>query len=138
VPRGLIGTRDLRVARANIGDEGEVRVRYGIISKLPAQRSGADATAVLFSVQDNPGALYDILQHFKERNCNLRRLQSRPVPGEGWSYLFYVEVSGHATDRSLVAALEGIKRETKMLKVVGSFPLEVPDPQGAAAAGLQR
>jgi chorismate mutase/prephenate dehydratase len=138
VPRGLIGTRDLRVARENIGDEGEVRVRYGIISKLPAQRTGADATAVLFSVQDNPGALYDILHHFKERNCNLRRIQSRPVAGEGWSYLFYVEVSGHVTDRSLVAALEEIKRETKQLKVVGSFPLEIPDTPPPAAMELPR
>jgi chorismate mutase/prephenate dehydratase len=128
VPRGAIGTHDLRVARENIGDEGEVRIRYGVVSRLPAQRSGADATAILFSVHDRPGALHDLLQHFKERSCNLRRIQSRPVPGEGWEYVFYVEVSGHMTDRSLVAALEGVKREAKTLKIVGSFPLESPEP----------
>jgi chorismate mutase/prephenate dehydratase len=50
------------------------------------------------------------------------------VQGEGWEYVFYVEVGGHMTDRPLVAALEGVKREAKMLKIVGSFPLEVPDP----------
>jgi chorismate mutase/prephenate dehydratase len=38
--------------------------------------------------------------------------------------VFYVEVSGHTTDRTLVAALEGVKQETKMLKIIGSFPLE--------------
>jgi chorismate mutase / prephenate dehydratase len=128
VPRGAVGTHDLRVARENIGDEGEVRIRYGVVSRLPAQRSGADATALLFSVHDHPGALHDILQHFKERSCNLRRIQSRPVPGEGWEYLFYVEVSGHLTDRALVAALEGVKREAKTLKIIGSFPLEFPEP----------
>jgi chorismate mutase / prephenate dehydratase len=37
-------------------------------------------------------------------------------------------VSGHITDRSLVAALEGIKQEAKMLKILGAFPLERPDP----------
>jgi len=128
VPRGSVGTTDLRVARENIGDDGEIRMRYGVISRLPAPRSGADGTAVLFSVHDRPGALHDILQHFKERSCNLRRIQSRPVQGEGWEYVFYVEVGGHMTDRPLVAALEGVKREAKMLKIVGSFPLEVPDP----------
>ncbi len=128
VPRGTQGTHDLRVARENIGDEGEVRIRYGVLSRLPAQRSGADATALLFSVHDHPGALHDILQHFKERSCNLRRIQSRPVPGEGWEYLFYVEVGGHLTDRHLVAALEGVKREAKTLKIIGSFPLEFPEP----------
>ena len=128
VPRGAVGTHDLRVARENIADDGEVRIRYGIVSRLPAQRSGADATALLFSVHDHPGALHDILQHFKERNCNLRRIQSRPVAGEGWEYLFYVEVGGHVTDRTLVAALEGVKREAKTLKIIGSFPLEQPEP----------
>jgi chorismate mutase/prephenate dehydratase len=128
VPRGAVSTRDLRVARENVADDGEVRIRYGVVSRLPAQRSGADATAVLFSVHDHPGALHDILQHFKERSCNLRRIQSRPVAGEGWEYLFYVEVSGHLTDRSLVAALEGVKREAKTLKIIGSFPLEFPEP----------
>jgi chorismate mutase/prephenate dehydratase len=50
------------------------------------------------------------------------------MPGEGWEYVFYVEVSGHMTDRTLVAALEGVKREAKTLKIIGSFPLEHPDP----------
>lgn len=127
VPRGAVGARELRVARENVGDEGEVRLRYGVIGRVPAPRSGADGTALLFSVRDRPGALHDILQHFKERSCNLRRIQSRPLPGEGWEYVFYVEVSGHVTDRPLVAALEGVKRETKMLKIIGSFPLEFPD-----------
>ncbi len=133
VPRGAIGAQDLHVARENIADDGEVRIRYGIVSRLPAQRSGADATALLFSVHDHPGALHDILQHFKERSCNLRRIQSRPVHGEGWEYVFYVEVSGHLTDRALVSALEGVKREAKMLKIVGSFPLDTPDAQAQEA-----
>ena len=128
VPRGSAGPTTLRIARENIGDDGDVRMRYGVIARLPAPRSGSDATALLFSVHDHPGALHDILQHFKEKNCNLRRIQSRAVPGEGWEYVFYVEVGGHVTDRPLVAALEGVKREAKMLKVVGSFPLDVSDP----------
>lgn len=138
VPRGAVGTHDLRVARENIADDGEVRIRYGVVSRLPAQRSGADATALLFSVHDHPGALHDILQHFKERSCNLRRIQSRPVVGEGWEYLFYVEVGGHMTDRGLVAALEGVKREAKTLKIVGSFPLEFPEPQHPEASDRAR
>lgn len=131
VPRGGGGSSELRVARENIGDAGEVRMRYAVLSRLPAPRSGADATAILFSVHDHPGALHDILQYFKERSCNLRRIQSRPVASEGWEYVFYVEVSGHTTDRSLVAALEGVKREAKMLKIIGSFPLEFPDAPAA-------
>jgi len=129
VPRGFVGAHELKVARENIGDEGEVRIRYGVVSRLPAPRSGQDATAIFFSLRDRPGALHDLLHHFKERSCNLRRIHSRPVPGEGWDYVFYVEVGGHITDRNLVAALEGVKHETRMLKIIGSFPLERVEPQ---------
>lgn len=115
--------QELRVVQENVGDEGEIRIRYAIVSRLPVPRTGNDATAVLFGVHDKPGALHSILEAFKERNCNLRRIQSRPINSDGWEYVFYVEVSGHVTDRPLVAALEGVKSKARMVKIVGSFPL---------------
>lgn len=129
VPRGAITPAELRVLAENVCDEGEIRIRYGVVSKMPMSRTGQDATAVLFSVHDRPGALHDVLQAFKEKSCNLRRIQSRAVPGEGWEYVFYVEVSGHVTDRPVVAALEGVKQRARMLKVLGSFPLDVADAE---------
>ena len=98
--------------------------RYAIAGARPAIRSGKDTTCLLFSVDDSPGALFDVLRHFAERGVNLKKLQSRPVSGKGWDYVFYVEVSGHVTDRPLVTALEAVKRGTKYLKVLGSFPIE--------------
>jgi chorismate mutase/prephenate dehydratase len=44
------------------------------------------------------------------------------MAGESWQYLFFAEVSGHFTDRPLVAAFEEIKRLTKYFKVLGSYP----------------
>ena len=134
VARGYAGPDGLRVARENIGDDGEVRIRYAVIARLPAPRAGADATAMIFTLRERPGALHDVLHHFKERSCNLRRIQSWPVPGEGWEYLFYVEVGGHITDRALVSALEGVKHEAKMLKILGSFPLERPELAGSGSS----
>jgi chorismate mutase/prephenate dehydratase len=135
IPRGLSLSQDLRLIADNIGDEGELRIRYGIVSKMPMSRTGNDATAVLFSVHDRPGALHDVLQAFKEKNCNLRRIQSRAIPGEGWEYVFYVEVSGHVTDRPLVSALEGVKQKARTLKIVGSFPLDTIEPSAPSSLG---
>lgn len=119
---------DLRTVSENVGDEGELRVRYGVVSRLPMPRTGNDATALLFGVHDRPGALHDVLQAFKEKSCNLRRIQSRAVPGgDGWEYVFYVEVTGHVTDRPLVAALEGVKQKARLLRIVGSFPLDAAE-----------
>ncbi len=122
IPEECGRAADLAVAEANVGDEPDLAYRYGLASARPASRSGNDTTALLFSIDDTPGALFDVLKHFAERGINLSKLQSRPVRGESWAYLFYVEVTGHVTDRPVVTALEAIKRATKYLKVLGSFP----------------
>lgn len=114
----------LEVVRPNVGDTADMSFRYGIAGGRPASRSGNDTTCLLFSVDDTPGALFDVLRHFAERGVNLKKLQSRPVSGKGWDYVFFVEVSGHVTDRPVVTALEAVKRGTKYLKVLGSFPTE--------------
>ena len=113
----------LDTLRGNIGDEPDLKLRYGFASSRPAMRSGNDATCLLFSVDDQPGSLFGVLRHFAERGVNLRKLQSRPVSHGDWDYVFYVELGAHATERSVTTALEAIKRSTKYLKVLGSFPV---------------
>ncbi len=115
---------ELQTVRANVGDTSDLSFRFGIAGLRPAPRTGRDTTCLLFSVDDSPGALFDVLRHFAERGVNLKKLQSRPVSGRGWDYVFYGEVSGHVTDRPVVTALEAVKRGTKYLKVLGSFPTE--------------
>jgi chorismate mutase/prephenate dehydratase len=49
------------------------------------------------------------------------KIHSRPVEGESWAYMFFVEIMGHATDRTLVTAFEDVKRSAKFFKVLGSY-----------------
>jgi chorismate mutase/prephenate dehydratase len=112
----------LSLLRDNVGDLPDVKLRYCVVSQRPASRSGTDVTCLLFSVDDSAGALFDVLKHFAERGINVKKLHSRPVPRETWSYVFYVEIGGHVTERQVVTALEAVKRSTKYLKVLGSFP----------------
>jgi len=112
----------LEIAYKNVLDRGHDRVRYAIIGARPSSRAGEDSTAVVFSLADNPGALLDVLRQFSERGINLSKIQSRPVEGESWAYLFFLEVVGHATDRQLVSAFEEVKRLTKFFRVLGSYP----------------
>lgn len=121
VPETAGAASGLAAVTHNVGDAPDLSVRWAMVSARPASRTGSDATAILFSVDDTPGALFEVLRHFAERGVNLRRLQSRPVRGESWAYLFYVEVSGHTTDRGVVTALEAIRRGTRYLRVLGSF-----------------
>jgi chorismate mutase/prephenate dehydratase len=111
----------LEVARKNVRDDGDDRIRYAIIGTRPSSRTGNDMTAIALSVADAPGALHGVLKQFAERGINLSKIQSRPAPGESWQYLFFIEVAGHATDRNIVAALEDVKRQTKFFKLLGSY-----------------
>ena len=113
---------ELTVARPGMVEGGAERVRYAIVGARPGGRTGDDATACVFSVNDAPGALLDVLKLFAERGINLRKIQSRPAPGEEWTYLFFVEVGGHATDRPIVSAFEEVRQKTRFFKVLGSYP----------------
>ena len=120
-PTGL--EQGLGLLRQNVGDLAENRMRYAIAAPRPASRSAADVTCLLFSLDDKPGSLFDILRHFAERGINIRRLHSRPGR-EAWDYVFYVEIGGHATERSVITALEAVKKSTRYMRVLGSFPQE--------------
>jgi len=112
----------LAIARRSMLDESHGRVRYAIVGGRPSPRTGDDSTAIAFSLHDAPGALLDVLSQFAEREINLSRIQSRPMEADGWAYLFFIEVVGHATDRGIVSAFEEVKRRTKFFKVLGSYP----------------
>jgi chorismate mutase/prephenate dehydratase len=112
----------LEVARRNVLDAGSERVRYAVVGARPSTRTGNDVTSLVFSVQDAPGSLLDVLGVFAERGINLSNIQSHPVEGQTWQYLFYVDMAGHFTDRPLVTAFEELKRMTRFFKVLGSYP----------------
>jgi chorismate mutase/prephenate dehydratase len=53
---------------------------------------------------------------------NLTKLESRPMPGRPFEYLFYVDVEGNIADAHVKTALEQIRGLTHSLKVFGSYP----------------
>jgi len=110
------------VVLPNVGDEPDLRMRYAVIGTRPSPRTGEDVTSLVFTLSDEPGALLAVLGDFAKRGINVKNVMSRPAPGEGWDYVFYMDVMGHATDRAIVAALDEIKKNTRFLKVLGSYP----------------
>lgn len=113
----------LTVLVNSVSDSADPRMRYAVVSNRPASRSGHDATAVILGVNNEPGALFEALKHFAERGINLRKIQSRTSDVDQGEYLFFLEVSGHITDRPVVTALEGLKKSIKTLKILGSYAI---------------
>ena len=117
----------LQVARGNVADMIGEHVRACVASMRPAQRTGHDTTSFVISLDDSPGALFRVLKPLADRDLNLRRIQSRPraareASDAGRAYRFFMEVAGHSTDRPLVTAFEEMKRGTRLLKILGSYP----------------
>jgi chorismate mutase / prephenate dehydratase len=112
----------LTVAMRSVRDHGGDRVRYAVVGPRPSGRTGQDVTSLVFTVRNAAGSLLDVLRVLAERGINLTNIQSHPMRGEVWSYLFYIELSGHFTDRPLVTAFEEIKRLTRSFRVLGSYP----------------
>ncbi len=115
------GELGLAVVRRDIRDDGEERVRYVVVGTRPSPRTGRDRSVIAISVADSPGALHEVLKAFAEREINLTKIQSRPVPGDSWKYIFFLEIEGHTTDRNMVQALDDVKRLTKFFRVLGSY-----------------
>lgn len=113
----------LVVHQRSILDRVGDRVRYALVCPRPSGRTGEDLTSLVFTVGDAAGSLLDVLRVLAERGINLTNIESHPTRSEAWSYLFYVELAGHFTDRPLVTAFEEIKRRARSFKVLGSYPV---------------
>ena len=84
----------------------------------PAARNRA---SLCFAVADRPGALFTALQVLAERGLNMKKLESRPILGKPWQYLFYVEVDMPSDAAVFSRSLEELKRVTEDLRVLGTY-----------------
>jgi chorismate mutase/prephenate dehydratase len=76
----------------------------------------------MVSVKDRVGALYDMLKPFSECGLNLTKIESRPSRRKAWEYFFYIDVEGHIDDQPVKQALEALRPQCQVLKVLGSYP----------------
>jgi chorismate mutase/prephenate dehydratase len=110
------------VARS-IEDQSDLETRYVAVGNDLPPRSGEDRTAIALALHDAPGVLVDCLRPFADRKLNIYRLETRPARGWAWRYLILVEVDGHVTDRTVLAAIEELRTSSRYVKVLGSYPI---------------
>lgn len=113
---------DLKVVRSRIEDQINNVTRFLVVSRKPAEPSGNDKTSILFSVKDQPGILYRMLEPFARRDVNLSKIESRPVKTKAWEYIFFLDISGHISEQPVSSAIEELRSFCQFLKVLGSYP----------------
>jgi chorismate mutase/prephenate dehydratase len=123
---------DLKIAKSKIEDEARNVTRFLVIGREPAKPSGSDKTSIMFSVKDEPGILYRVLESLASRGVNMTRIESRPSRKRAWDYVFFIDVDGHAEDAGIKGALSALRGACAFMKVLGSYPrAETPVVPGA-------
>src|SRR5262249_24682467 len=79
-------------------------------------------TTIVFSVGNVPGALYHSLRPFAERRIDLAKIESRPLRGSPFEYLFYLDLIGRADSTPVSDALKELESHVKSLRVLGTYP----------------
>jgi chorismate mutase/prephenate dehydratase len=114
----------LHVLRRDIANHRENYTRFLVIAREaePWDPRVPCKTSVMFVMPHERGALLACLDVLAGHGLNLTKLESRPMPGRPFEYLFYVDVEGNIADSNVKSALEEISTLTRSLKVFGSYP----------------
>ena len=96
--------------------------RFLVISTHAVAPQTVAKTSIVFSLNNVPGALFKALSVFALRDMDLTKMESRPLIGSPWEYLFYIDFIGSVEDTRVIKALDHLNEYAVMMRVLGSYP----------------
>lgn len=108
---------------AGIEDNAQNFTRFHLLRRNDAARMGEEAAnkiSLAFAVEHRPGTLVAALQLLAESGVDLTKIESRPVPGSPWEYIFYVDFRFEEVQRA-ERALAGLHAHCRMVKELGRY-----------------
>ena len=119
-----------KILRKSIEDDRENFTRFFLLerprrgSKLkPPEKAKRFKTTLVFTTRNIPGALFRSLSAFALRDVNLTKIESRPLRGKPWEYLFYLDFIGHVEDPVSRNALNHLAELADLLRILGCYPM---------------
>ncbi len=115
---------DLAILQENVEDEPDNLTRFVVLAREPVSvPEGVPAKcSLVFSLHNEPGALFKAMAVFALRNLDLTKLESRPLRGRKWEYFFYLDVAASLDEQPLQRALSHLSELTTFQRVLGSYP----------------
>lgn len=112
----------MEVLKTSIETHKENYTRFLEIGKSEPTPSGRDKTSLAFVVKHEPGSLTTALKTLSERGINLMKIESRPLVGKPFEYIFFIEFEGHRENQLVKEALAELTSASNYLKILGSYP----------------
>jgi prephenate dehydratase len=122
------GIYGAKILKKSIEDDRANYTRFFLLERPGHQEAPAATAAVryktslVFTVKNVPGALFKCLSAFALRDLNMTKIESRPLRGKPWEYLFYLDFLGHSEDKVSKNALNHLAELADMLRVLGCYP----------------
>lgn len=95
--------------------------RFICITKDLAVYPGAEKISLMFSVAHKPGALYNVISRFSALGLNMTKLESRPIPGKDFEFMFYFDLSASIYDEAVLRLLGEFDDEFDQFTFLGAY-----------------
>jgi prephenate dehydratase len=111
----------MNILEKGIETHKENYTRFLVIGRDEPEPTGADKTSLAFVVEHRPGTLVKALNALAKRRINLCKIESRPLVGTPWEYIFFIDFHGHVEDPEVAKALVELRGQTRYIKHLGSY-----------------
>jgi prephenate dehydratase len=115
-----------RILKRNIEDDPSNFTRFFLLRRPGTTKKPRNEahwkTSLVFTTRNVPGALFRSLSAFALRDINLAKIESRPLKGKPWEYLFYVDFLGSTEETRVQKALGHLAELADFLRVLGTYP----------------
>lgn len=112
---------DMPVVAEGIETNPRNYTRFVVIGKAPLTKRPKKKSSIVFSTENQPGALIAVMKVFAENRINLVKLESRPIHGKPWQYMFYADLEADIQEVELQKPLEHIADKTNFFKILGIY-----------------
>ena len=105
----------------SIQDSDNNYTRFICVTKKPVIYAGANRISLIIAFENKPGALYDILSKLAALDINMTKLESCPVVGSDFEFIFFIELEADVRDPSVRAMLEEMERSCAQFQFLGNY-----------------